>query len=139
MRGFYAAAGGQRRRQRLGLWGVARQEVGLTQLVDDLFGGVFSIHHIHDSHQSDVSAMIKSVQGYMREQEIEEKHIDKLTEILISRTNFKPNVDYIYIHPQPQDYEFFFYDHFSLNPKVLSGIVRTGFKAAMNTLRAYNI
>ncbi|NJL26154.1 MAG: patatin-like phospholipase family protein, partial [Calothrix sp. SM1_5_4] len=93
----------------------------------------------HIKHQQDVRAMIKAVQGYMREQKIAEEHIDKLTEILTTRTNFNPAVDYIYIHPRPQDYEFFFYDHFSLNARVLSGIVRTGFKSAMNTLRAYNI
>lgn len=93
----------------------------------------------HIGHQQDVRAMIKAVQGYMREQNFADEHIDKLTQILIDRTDFNPGVDYIYIHPQPQDYEFFFYDHFSLNPKVLGGIVRTGFKAAMNTLRSYNI
>ena len=93
----------------------------------------------HIKHQHDVRAMIKAVQGYMREKEIAEEHIAKLTEILVQRTHFNPAVDYIYIHPSPQDYEFFFYDHFSLNAKVLSGIVRTGFKSAMNTLRPYNI
>jgi predicted acylesterase/phospholipase RssA len=93
----------------------------------------------HIKHQQDVRSMIAAAQGYMREQNIAEEHITKLTEILVNRTNFNPNVDYVYIHPMPQDYEFFFYDHFSLNPKVLSGIVRTGFKSAMNTLRAYNI
>lgn len=93
----------------------------------------------HINHQHDVRAMIKAVQGYMKEQNIAEEHINKLTDILITRTQFNPAVDYIYIHPSPQDYEFFFYDHFSLNPKVLNGIVRTGFKSAMNTLRAYNI
>lgn len=93
----------------------------------------------HIKHQSDVRSMIRAVQGYLREQGIAEEHVDKLTEILVARTGHTPNVDYIYIHPQANDYEFFFYDHFSLNPKVLNGIVKTGFKAAMNTLRPYNI
>ena len=93
----------------------------------------------HIRHQQDVRSMIMAVQGYMREQEIAEEHVTKLTEILVNRTNFNPDVDYVYIHPRAQDYEFFFYDHFSLNPKVLGHIVRTGFKSAMNTLRAYNI
>ncbi|MGE4132879.1 MAG: patatin-like phospholipase family protein [Bdellovibrionales bacterium] len=93
----------------------------------------------HIKHQHDVRAMIKAVQGYMGEKEIADEHIAKLTEILVQRTHFNPDVDYIYIHPSPQDYEFFFYDHFSLSPKVLYGIARTGFKSAMNTLRAYNI
>ncbi len=93
----------------------------------------------HIKHQHDVRAMIKAVQGYMREKQIAEEHIAKLVDILVQRTNFNPDVDYIYIHPSPQDYEFFFYDHFSLNTKVLTAITRTGFKSAMNTLRAYNI
>jgi predicted acylesterase/phospholipase RssA len=93
----------------------------------------------HIKHQQNVSAIIAAVQGYMREKGIHEEHITKLVEILTSRTGFNPAVDYIYIHPSPQDYEFFFYDHFSLNETVVAGIVKTGFKAAMNTLRAFNI
>jgi predicted acylesterase/phospholipase RssA len=93
----------------------------------------------HIKHQSNVRGIIKSVQGYMREQGIAEEHIIKLTEILTTKSSFNPSVDYVYIHPSPHDYEFFFYDHFSLNSKVLTGIVRTGFKAAMNTLRSLNI
>lgn len=92
----------------------------------------------HIKHQQDVRAMIKSVQGYLREKGIAEEHVEKLTEILINRTNFNPKVDYIYIHPSPQDYEFFFFDHFSLNEKVLARIVRAGFMSAMHTLRGYN-
>ena len=93
----------------------------------------------HIRHQQDVRGMVNAVQGYMRGQGLAEEHVQKLVEILISRTNFNPSVDYIYIHPSPQDFEFFFYDHFSLNERVLNGIVRTGFKAAMNTLRGFNL
>ncbi len=93
----------------------------------------------HIRHQNNVRGMLKSVQGYMREKGIAEEHVEKLTEILLNKTNFNPSVDYIYIHPTPQDYEFFFYDHFSLNAKVLQRIVRTGFKSTMNTLRSFNI
>ncbi len=93
----------------------------------------------HIKYQQNVKAMIKAVQGYMRQAEIDENHVAKLTEILTQRTGFNPEVDYIYIHPSPHDYEFFFYDHFSLNPKILTAMVKTGFKSAMNTLRLYNI
>ena len=93
----------------------------------------------HIRHQHDVRGMINAVQGYMREQGIGEEHIGKLLEILQQRTHFNPAVDYVYFHPQAQDYEFFFYDHFSLNPTVLGGIVKTGFKAAMSALRPFNL
>jgi predicted acylesterase/phospholipase RssA len=93
----------------------------------------------HIKHQQNMGAMIKAVQGYMREAEIPDEHITKLVDILLSRTGFNPDVDYLYIHPTPQDYGFFFADHFSLNAKVLNEIVRTGFRSAMNVLRKQNI
>lgn len=93
----------------------------------------------HIKHQQNTRAMINAVQGYLRQAGIGEEHVEKLTEILIQRSGFNPSVDYIYIHPSPTDYEFFFADHFSLNPKVLNSIVRAGFKAAVNTLRQFNL
>ena len=93
----------------------------------------------HIEHQQEVRGLINAVNGYLKQAEIPNEHREKLMDILVSRTNYKPNVDYIYIHPSPQDHEMFFADHFSLNPKVLSKIVKTGFKAAMATLRQYNI
>lgn len=93
----------------------------------------------HIRHQKDMRAMINAVNGYLKQAEIAEEHREKLIEILLTRTGFKPNVDYIYIHPSPHDYEFFFYDHFSLNQNVLASIVKTGFKSAMSTLRQHNI
>lgn len=89
----------------------------------------------HIQHQKNMRGMIKAVRGYMKEAEIDGEHIDKLTEILVQRTNLNPHVDYIYIHPSPMDYEFFFADHFSLNEKVLNRLVKVGFRAAMNALR----
>lgn len=93
----------------------------------------------HIRHQKDMRSMINTVNGYLKQAEIPEEHREKLIEILLNKSGFNPNVDYIYIHPSPHDYEFFFYDHFSLNPKVLASIVRTGFKSAMSTLRQHNI
>lgn len=89
----------------------------------------------HIKHQQDMHSIIKAVNGYLKQAQIAEEHREKLIEILISRSQFNPAVDYIYIHPSPHDYEMFFADHFSLNPNILTAIVRTGFKAAMNALR----
>ncbi len=93
----------------------------------------------HIKHQQNTRAMINAVVGYLRQAQIAEEHVEKLVDILIQRSNFNPNVDYIYIHPSPQDHEFFFADHFSLNPKVLGAMVKTGFRAAMTALRPYNL
>ena len=93
----------------------------------------------HMKHQQNMKSMIKTVQGYLREIRVESEHIEKLTEILESKMQFNPNVEYIYIHPSPQDYEFFFYDHFSLKPSILMNIVKAGFRSAMDALRPYSL
>ncbi len=93
----------------------------------------------HIKHQQDLSSVIQTIQGYLRQVKVDEEHIQKVIEVVTSRTNYNPNVKYIYIHPSPQDYEMFFYDHFSLNPTILGHIVRIGFKAAMTALRYHQI
>ncbi|MCB0356345.1 MAG: patatin-like phospholipase family protein [Bdellovibrionales bacterium] len=93
----------------------------------------------HIRHQREVRSMIKAVDGYLKQANIAEEHREKLLDILNERTQNKPEVDYIYIHPSPQDYEMFFADHFSLNPKILGKIVQTGFKSAMRTLRKHSL
>lgn len=93
----------------------------------------------HIRVQKEISQMMKAVDGYLKEAEIAPEHRERLLEILEQRTNFKKNVEYVYIHPSPSDYEMFFADHFSLNPEILSNIVRVGFKSAIQALRKYNI
>ena len=95
------------------------------------------INHIRT--QKMVKNLIGTVDGYLKEANIPSEHREKLLEILVSRTNFKPDAEYVYIHPAPQDYEMFFADHFSLNPEILAKIVKTGFRAAMTSLRKYTI
>lgn len=53
------------------------------------------------------------------------------------KLEFKPEVDYIYISPRPQNYEMFFADHFSLNPQILEKILKVGFKSGLQVLRDY--
>lgn len=89
----------------------------------------------HITHKMQIRGLINAVNGYLKEINLPKEHREKLMDILITRTNYKPNVDYIYIHPSPQDYKMFFYDHFNLNPEILENIVRVGFRSAMATLR----
>lgn len=93
----------------------------------------------HIKMQKTVKNMIAAVDGYLRQTDISEEHREKLLEILASRTSYKPNTEFIYIHPSPHDYEMFFADHFSLNPDILAKIVKTGFKSAMLALRKHSI
>jgi predicted acylesterase/phospholipase RssA len=93
----------------------------------------------HIRVQKDVKALISAVDGYLKQTDISSEHREKLLDILVSKTRYKPNVDYIYIHPSPQDYEMFFADHFSLNPEILVRILKTGFRSAIQALRKHKI
>lgn len=91
----------------------------------------------HIEWQTNLKSLYKALDGYFKENKFSEEHRQKVLEIIRSRFNFRSDVDYIYIHPRPQDYEMFFVDHFSLNPKILQRIVKIGFKSALNALRRY--
>lgn len=93
----------------------------------------------HIQHRNEIRSIYKAVDGYFKEKNLPEEHKEKLLEIIKDRTNYRPEVDYIYISPRPQNYEMFFVDHFSLNPEILARIVRIGFKSAINTLRHHDI
>jgi predicted acylesterase/phospholipase RssA len=93
----------------------------------------------HIQHQADISAIYKSIDGYFKAQRLPDEHREKILEIVRSRVNYKPEVDYLYIHPRAQNYEMFFADHFSLNPQILEKIVRVGFKSAISKLRQLDL
>jgi hypothetical protein len=52
------------------------------------------------------------------------------------KLDHRRNVQYIYIHPQPHNYEMFFGDHFNLSPKVMEVQMKVGFRSAMNALKS---
>ncbi|HPI40261.1 MAG TPA: patatin-like phospholipase family protein [Pseudobdellovibrionaceae bacterium] len=59
----------------------------------------------------------------------------KVLDEIVLKTHHRVGVDYLYIHPRPQDHQMFFVDHFSLNSKILEKIIRIGFKSALRSLR----
>lgn len=90
-------------------------------------------------YKSNIAQIYNAVEGYFKTAKLPEEHREKLLKIIRDRVDHRPEVDYIYIHPRPQNYEMFFVDHFSLNPKILARIVKIGFKSGINTLRHYDI
>lgn len=93
----------------------------------------------HIEHQQEIRSIYNAVEGYLKQAHVEPIHRSRILEIIEKRVNFKPNVDYIYIHPRPQNHEMFFVDHFSLNPKIMARIARIGFKSAISTMRKYGL
>lgn len=90
------------------------------------------------SHDA-VDKIYHAIRGYFKQKQLPEEDMHKLLDIIEQRADYRPDVDYLYIHPNPHDYEMFFADHFSLNPKILSKIVQTGFRSAINQLRKHDL
>ncbi len=80
---------------------------------------------------------ISAVSSYCKEQGISEDHRRRITEILEKELHHRMDVDTIYIHPNAADSQMFFGEHFSLSPRKMADIVRSGFRAAIDTLREY--
>lgn len=93
----------------------------------------------HIEHQQDIRSIYNAVDGYLKQANLEPVHRRRVLEIIEKKVNYKPNVDYIYIHPRPQNHEMFFVDHFSLNPKIMAKIAKIGFKSAISTMRKYGL
>ncbi len=93
----------------------------------------------HRRHQENLSAIYSGIESYCKKQGIAVEQRDKLLQIVCQNSNFKPGVDWMYIHPTARNYEMFFVDHFSLNPKILSRIVSIGFRSALATLKEHDL
>jgi predicted acylesterase/phospholipase RssA len=93
--------------------------------------------HIH--YQNDIKAIYNSIEGYLKQAGLGDEHQEKVLEIIRQRANYKPEIDYLYIHPRPQNHEMFFADHFSFGAGALEKIVRIGFRSAINQLRSYDL
>jgi hypothetical protein len=93
----------------------------------------------HLKARNSIGSIYNAVDGYLKQINIEEEHRQKLLSIITERTNYRPETDFIYIHPDAQDYKTFFADHFSLSPGLLKNSVQAGFKSALNALRKWDI
>jgi hypothetical protein len=88
-------------------------------------------------YQSTLKKIYQDVDAFFKEHKLPAELREELLQKVRTQAHYKPGVDYLYIHPRPQNYEMFFVDHFSLNPQILARIVRVGFKAAYTTLRRH--
>lgn len=92
-------------------------------------------NHIHSKQVERNS--INAVNRYCKQQGMSEEHRRRICEIMEAELHHRMDVDTIYIHPNPTDSHMFFGEHFSLSPKKLAELVKSGFKAAIDTLRRY--
>lgn len=80
---------------------------------------------------------INEVARYCKDAGVSEEHRRKILGILEQELHHKLDNDVIYIHPSPTDAQAFFGEHFSLSPNKMAEVVKSGFRACIETLRKY--
>ena len=81
-----------------------------------------------------VASALASVEKYCKQVNLDAEHAKRILGILESELHHRRDLNTIYIHPSPDDSKMFFGEHFSLSPKKLSDLVRSGFRAGIETL-----
>lgn len=92
-------------------------------------------NHIHNKEVQ--RNAINSVSQYCKDAGVSEQHRRRICEILEAELHHRLDADTIYIHPSPTDSKLFFGENFTLSPKNMTETVRSGFRAAIETLRKY--
>lgn len=92
--------------------------------------------HVHNKTLQ--RSAIEAVSRYCKQQGVSEDHRKRLCEILEAELHHRMDVDTIYIHPDPNDTDLFFSEHFTLSPAKLAEVVKSGFKAGVQALRRYS-
>ncbi len=80
---------------------------------------------------------ILAVDRFCREEGVSGEHHKQIIAILERVLYQRMDVDTIYIHPKADDSHAFFLEHFSLSPKKIHEIIRSGFRAASEVLAQY--
>jgi predicted acylesterase/phospholipase RssA len=83
-------------------------------------------------------AAILAVEKYCKQVGLADEHSKRILGIMEAELHHRRDVDSIYIHPSSEDSKMFFGEHFSLSPKKLSDLVRSGFRAGNEALKKYD-
>ncbi|MFN8578747.1 MAG: hypothetical protein U0354_18110 [Candidatus Sericytochromatia bacterium] len=102
----------------------------IYQLVESKINEAKSKHILKET-------VLSEVKDFFEEKNLPKELMYEFTERLYKRMEYNPNLDYIYISPEPNDSVMFFEDHFNLSLKSMGKIIRSGFRSAYNTFLQY--
>ena len=92
---------------------------------------------INRRYHNKKAVVIETVDQFFKEHQLPDAKRKTIVELLEQKLDYRPNLRYLYIHPQPNNYEMFFGDHFNLSPKVMEAQMKIGFKSALQALRRF--
>ncbi|MEZ0369550.1 MAG: patatin-like phospholipase family protein [Candidatus Sericytochromatia bacterium] len=82
--------------------------------------------------------VLEEVKSFGRRHQINDSALNELMQILMTKLNFNPDVEYVFIHPSAREEDLFFSDHFNLSPTAMEKIAESGFRSAIRVLKEYN-
>lgn len=88
----------------------------------------------HRAERAKAIDIIDTVNDYMKAEKFSQEHRREIMAILQRKLNINPKVKLIDIYPDHHDYKLFFANSFSLNSKVSSHAVESGYKRTMQIL-----
>ncbi|MFK8137423.1 MAG: patatin-like phospholipase family protein [Bdellovibrionales bacterium] len=89
----------------------------------------------HIKYRNNLVDTISIVHDELLKNGYDKTKTQELIDTLYQNLGYRQGVKYVYIHPQARNHDFFFADHFSLNPDILRKIVRYGYKSALLSIR----
>ncbi|MFN8673540.1 MAG: patatin-like phospholipase family protein [Candidatus Sericytochromatia bacterium] len=111
---------------------------GLTSiLVQTIYQLIESkIRDFRDNNDSKEQA-INDVKEFFEEKNLPKELMHELLEKMQKHLYYNPDVDYIYISPDPMDSGMFFEDFFNLSKSSMGRIIKCGFRSAYKALSEY--
>lgn len=83
--------------------------------------------------------VVDTVRKFFKDKRYPAEDIQELVQELQTKLDFNEKLHYVFIHPDSNDTEMFFGDHFTLNPESLRNVANIGYKRAMGELRKYEL
>lgn len=93
----------------------------------------------HIKNKTNVQEALEHIDKILTKENTSEELKFQLKQKISEIFNYNPNVKNIYIHPHANNHEMFFADHFSLNPDILRGILKCGYRNTVEKLRQENL
>jgi predicted acylesterase/phospholipase RssA len=94
------------------------------------------INSTFESYRSRKNAM-NEVYRYCKSANLNDEHTLQIMTILETELHHNRDIDLIQIHPDPSDTNTFLAEHFTLNPRKLTEMVKAGYRAGMARLSEY--
>jgi predicted acylesterase/phospholipase RssA len=103
----------------------------LYQLIESRIQGAHDLHLLKQR-------VFEETHNFFEKKGLSPQLQEEFNHHLMTKLDYNPNVDYIYIHPTEHEENLFFSDHFNLSSESMEAIAENGFRSAIRALKDYH-